>query len=659
MFRSLLIANRGEIACRIVRTARRMGLRTIAVASEADRDALHARLADKTVVIGPSPAAESYLRIDRVLDAARQTGADAIHPGYGFLSENPELADAAVSAGLVFVGPPASAIRAMGLKDAAKRLMEEAGVPVVPGYHGERQETDFLRDEAERIGWPVLIKARAGGGGKGMRRVADPSDFAAALEGARREAKAAFGDGAVLVEKYLASPRHIEIQVFGDAKGEAVHLFERDCSLQRRHQKVIEEAPAPGMTEEMRHAMGEAAVRAAKAVGYQGAGTVEFIADGSEGLRPDRFFFMEMNTRLQVEHPVTEAVTGIDLVEWQLRVAAGEPLPLAQEAIRLTGHAVEARLYAEDPQSGFLPSTGRLAHLSFPETVRVDAGVEAGDPVTPFYDPMVAKLIAHAPDRDTALDSLAQALRSTEVVGPATNREFLFRLLDDGDFRDGRFDTGLIERKLSDLLAPPDSREAGALGALAMLGAFDEPASPDPWDRLRDFRQFGPARRTVRMRLAGEEQAVETAFDSGVWTVGDRTIRVLKRGNKPRVEIDGWAVHLSVIRTGALLTLFVGGRSWQVETLGRKASEAEGAGASSLHAPMPGTVRALFVTAGQTVEKGEPLLVLEAMKMEHTIPAPRAGSVAEVLVAAGERVEARSLLLRLADDAAALDRGAD
>src|SRR6478672_11399318 len=457
MFASVLIANRGEIACRIARTAARLGLRTIAVYSQADANALHVRQCDEAYPIGPAPAAESYLVIDRLIDVARQSGARCIHPGYGFLSENAEFAEVCAKAGIVFVGPPPSAIRAMGLKDRAKALMEQAGVPVVPGYHGERQEPAFLKQKADEIGYPVLIKAIAGGGGKGMRRVDKRPDFDAALESAQREAKSSFGDARVLIEKYVSAPRHIELQVFADAHGNAIHLNERDCSLQRRHQKVIEEAPAPGMSAELRASMGEAAVKAAQAVGYVGAGTVEFIADGSNGLRPDRYWFMEMNTRLQVEHPVTEAITGLDLVEWQFRVAAGEKLPLTQERVPLQGHAVEARLYAEDPEREFLPSTGRLIALRFPrnEGLRVDSGVDAGSEVSPFYDPMIAKLIVHAKTRDDALDRLARALEQTVLVGPRSNAGFLAALCRAPGFRKGQFDTGFIERNLVDLGAVP------------------------------------------------------------------------------------------------------------------------------------------------------------------------------------------------------------
>ncbi|HEX5213521.1 MAG TPA: acetyl-CoA carboxylase biotin carboxylase subunit, partial [Pseudolabrys sp.] len=473
MFTSVLIANRGEIACRIARTAKRLGLRTIAVYSDADANALHVRLCDEAHAIGPPPAAESYLRGDALVAAAKAARADCIHPGYGFLSENADFAQACLDAGIAFVGPPPAAIRAMGLKSSAKALMEKAGVPVVPGYHGDRQEPKFLKQKAYEIGYPVLIKAVAGGGGKGMRRVDRHADFEAALTAAQREAKAAFGDDRVLIEKYVTAPRHIELQIFADRHGNAIHLNERDCSLQRRHQKVIEEAPAPGMSPDLRAAMGAAAVAAAKAAGYEGAGTIEFIADGQGGLKAGGFWFMEMNTRLQVEHPVTEAITGLDLVEWQFRIAAGEKLPLTQDKVPLNGHAAEARLYAEDPERGFLPSTGKVVALRFPQGagLRVDAGVEAGSEVTPFYDPMIAKLITHGASRDEALDRLAAALDETMIAGPRSNAGFLAALCRAEAFRKGKFDTGFIDRHLAELGATAQGldRAAAALGVQMLL----------------------------------------------------------------------------------------------------------------------------------------------------------------------------------------------
>ncbi|MCB1367165.1 MAG: ATP-grasp domain-containing protein, partial [Rhodobacteraceae bacterium] len=470
MFDKILIANRGEIACRVIETASRMGVRTVAVYSDADANVKHVALADEAVHIGPPQPAESYLKGDVMIAAALATGAQAIHPCYGFLSENPDFVDAVEAAGLIFIGPSAAAIRAMGLKDAAKSLMTKAGVPVVPGYHGDNQDPAHLAQEAGKIGYPVLIKAVAGGGGKGMRKVGDPGEFAQALASARSEAKTAFGNEAVLIEKYVEKPRHIEMQVFGDGK-DAVHLFERDCSLQRRHQKVIEEAPAPGMTPEMRSAMGDAAVKAARAINYKGAGTIEFIVDASDGLRPDRFWFMEMNTRLQVEHPVTEAITGVDLVEWQLRVAAGEDLPARQDALSINGHAFEARLYAEDVPAGFLPATGRLTHLVFPAGARADSGVRAGDAISPFYDPMIAKLIVHGPTRAVALKRLERALAATEVAGSVTNLAFLAALARHQGFARGDVDTGLIERDLAALVVEPEVSDAvRAMAALVALG---------------------------------------------------------------------------------------------------------------------------------------------------------------------------------------------
>src|SRR5215470_11716787 len=472
MFSSVLIANRGEIAVRIARTAARLGLRTIAVCSEADAGALHTRVCDEAVLIGPAPPQDSYLAIDRLIEAARRTGAQCVHPGYGFLSENAQFAEACAKAGLAFVGPPPAAIRAMGLKDQAKSLMERAGVPVVPGYHGGQQTAAFLKRKAYEIGYPVLIKAVAGGGGRGMRRIDKHAEFEEGLAAAQREAMGAFGDARVLIEKYVEAPRHVEIQVFADHKGNVIHLGERDCSLQRRHQKVIEEAPAPGMTADLRAEMGAAAIAAARAVGYVGAGTVEFIADGSAGLRSGGFWFMEMNTRLQVEHPVTEAITGLDLVEWQLRIAAGEGLPLRQSDVSLAGHAVEARIYAEDPARNFLPSSGRIIAFEPPadEAIRVDAGVASGDVVPPDYDPMIAKVIAHAPTRSGALARLAAALDDLVVAGPRVNTAFLKMLVEHPEFRAGRFDTGLIERHLAELLHADPHEEALAIAdAVALL----------------------------------------------------------------------------------------------------------------------------------------------------------------------------------------------
>ncbi len=486
MFRSVLIANRGEIACRIARTAKRLGLRTIAVYSEADAHALHVRSCDEAHCIGPAPARDSYLAIERIIEVAKKAGAACVHPGYGFLSENADFVDACNQARIAFVGPPAAAMRAMGVKDRAKTLMEKAGIPVVPGYHGERQDGKFLKEKAYEIGYPVLIKPAAGGGGRGLRRVDKHAEFEAALEGAIREAESAFGSSRVLLEKYVAAPRHIEIQVFADGHGHVIHLGERDCSLQRRHQKVIEEAPAPGMTPELRAQMGAAAVEAARAVGYVGAGTVEFIADGTKGLRADAFWFIEMNTRLQVEHPVTEAVTALDLVEWQFRVACGEKLPLEQSQVRIDGHAIEARVYAEDPESGFLPSTGRIVAMELPADIRVDSGVEAGGEVTPYYDAMIAKLIAHAPTREAALDRLAAALDRTVIAGPRCNVAFLAALTRTSEFRQGKVDTGFIDRNLAALGAVPRKADfaAAALGVVAFARAIMPESEFAGWRRI-------------------------------------------------------------------------------------------------------------------------------------------------------------------------------
>ena len=521
MFRSVLIANRGEIACRVARTAKRLGMRTVAVYSTADEGALHTRLCDEAYLIGTAEPRDSYLSIERLIDAARKSAVQCIHPGYGFLSENADFAEACTRAGIVFVGPPADATRAMGLKDHAKALMEKARVPVVPGYHGERQDAKFLKQKAYEIGYPVLIKPAAGGGGRGLRRVDKHADFEAALEGAIRESQSAFGSGRVLIEKYIASPRHIEIQVFADKHGNAIHLGERDCSLQRRHQKVIEEAPAPGMTADLRTKIGSAAVAAAKAVGYSGAGTVEFVADGTSGLRTDGFWFIEMNTRLQVEHPVTEEVTGLDLVEWQFRVAAGEKLPLAQSQIRIDGHAIEARVYAEDPEHGFLPSTGRIVALELPNDIRVDSGVEAGGEVTPFYDAMIAKLIAHAPTREAALDQLIRALEHTVIAGVRSNIAFLVKLCRAEAFRQGKVDTGFIDRNLAVLGAVPQQADkaAAALGVARLLeqAAASETALADddaseadsPW-LARDGFQLGGVRSVVVPILVDNESADAT-----------------------------------------------------------------------------------------------------------------------------------------------------
>ncbi|WP_273772613.1 acetyl/propionyl/methylcrotonyl-CoA carboxylase subunit alpha [Brucella intermedia] len=650
MFSKILIANRGEIACRVIRTARKLGIATVAIYSDADKDALHVEMADEAVRVGPAISAQSYLNVEAIIKAARQTGAEAIHPGYGFLSENAGFVDAVEAAGLAFIGPSARAIRAMGLKDAAKALMEKAGVPVVPGYHGDNQDGAFLKSEADRITYPVLIKARAGGGGKGMRRVDQPDDFAAALDSARREAEASFGDGAVLVEKYMAKPRHIEVQVFGDSHGNAVHLFERDCSLQRRHQKVIEEAPAPGMTPEMRAAMGEAAVKAALAIGYCGAGTVEFIADVSEGLRPDRFFFMEMNTRLQVEHPVTEAITGLDLVEWQLRVASGEALPKRQDELSINGWAFEARLYAEDPARDFLPATGKLALFAPPENARVDSGVRTGDTITPFYDPMIAKIIAHGATRDEALNRLDAALNKTRIAGLVTNRQFLSALCKLEAFRTGDVDTGLIGREAAALFtAEPPSDIAFALAALGALDLLGAPQEGDPWTNLRGFRLWGEASRSVLLDHHGERRMVSfTARGGGHFgfAFGELEIRAHENG-LVRFAVDGRMREASVSRIRHDVTVQFEGRDTIFHHVQSIGAEEDASSESCILSPMPGRVALVSVVEGASVAKGDPLVTMEAMKMELSLTAPRDGKIASVTVVAGDQVSEGALLVEL------------
>ena len=661
MFAKILIANRGEIAARVIATARRMGIATVAVHSDADAQALHVTLADEAVRIGPAPASESYLNGQAIIAAALRTGAQAIHPGYGFLSENPGFVEAVEAAGLVFIGPPASAIRAMGLKDAAKRLMESAGVPVVPGYHGEDQDPLRLAREAEAIGYPVLIKARAGGGGKGMRLVEDPAAFPAALESAAREAQASFGDPACLIEKYIASPRHIEVQIFADTQGTTVHLFERDCSLQRRHQKVIEEAPAPGMTAPVRAAMTKAAIQAARSIGYRGAGTVEFIADGSGPLREDGFWFMEMNTRLQVEHPVSEAITGLDFVELQLRVAAGEPLPFTQGNLRIDGHAIEARLYAEDAERGFLPATGHLTHLAFPPAnafqrgpVRVDAGVRQGDEITPWYDPMIAKLIAHAPDRSAALALLGQTLDATRIAGSTTNLAFLAALTRHSDVQAGRVDTGLIARDLAQLTArPPFPPEAPALAAVAVLDLLTPPTGTDPWDALTGWRGWSNAESFVTLDHRGEHSALKVEH------LGQRRFRVTNGKDTTtltilggvnddlRFESDGLIRSAGLARTADTITVFLDGQSHGFHPVLPQGETGHAHSGDAISAPMPGLVAKLHTTLGATVTKGDPLVVLEAMKMEHVLTAPRDGRIAELLVAEGDQVSDGTMLVRL------------
>ncbi len=756
MFKRLLIANRGEIACRVIRTARRLGVRCIGVCSDADADALHVAMADEAHRIGPPPARESYLDLDAILGAAERARADAIHPGYGFLSENADFAEACAARGIVFVGPPPEAIRAMGSKSGAKRLMAEAGVPLVPGYHGADQSPDRLRREAEAIGWPVLLKASAGGGGRGMRAVERAEDFDAALAGAKREAAAAFGDDSMLVERYVAEPRHVEVQVFADRHGRFVHLFERDCSAQRRHQKVVEEAPAPGVGGGLRAAMCDAAIAAARAIGYEGAGTVEFLLD-----RGGAFWFMEMNTRLQVEHPVTELVTGTDLVEWQLRVAVGEPLPLAQDEIALRGHAVEARLYAEDPARGFLPSTGRLVHLRLPESdawrpggrqpvregeagapdgagggagVRVDAGVRAGDSVSMYYDPMIAKVVAWGPDRDSAAGRLADALAETEAVGVTVNADFLHALVTHPRFLAADVHTRFIEERMEDLApaeadlpteedlavaawamavrddvaaTPPfgagegkgespgftDRAERGSAAGSGSVGAVAGGRGPgdgraarggggdpwSPWNRRDHWRLNGSGERIVRLRPGGDGgEVVEAAVYGGAGGVdptgaggagGARGYAVRlpsgrevpvrgapAAGGRWEVDVDGTRRPATFVAEGERLTVFRNGRRRVFVRHDPGAASGGVEMAGGLTAPMPGRVVSVLVEPGQRVRAGQALLVLEAMKMEHTLTAPADGTVEEVRFAPGDLVdEATELVVLTADGAAPFD----
>ncbi|WP_421848308.1 acetyl/propionyl/methylcrotonyl-CoA carboxylase subunit alpha [Novosphingobium sp.] len=640
MIRSLLIANRGEIACRIIRTARAMGIRTVAVYSDADAKALHVRQADEAVHIGPSPARESYLVGEKIIAAAKATGAEAIHPGYGFLSENAEFAQAVIDAGLIWVGPKPASITAMGLKDAAKQLMAAAGVPVTPGYMGENQEPAFLAERAAEIGYPVLIKAVAGGGGKGMRKVEAAADFADALASCQREALASFGNAHVLIEKYIQRPRHIEVQVFGDTHGNVVHLFERDCSLQRRHQKVIEEAPAPGMDEATREALCAAAVSAAKAVDYVGAGTIEFIADASEGLRADRIWFMEMNTRLQVEHPVTEMITGVDLVEWQLRVASGEPLPRRQDQLRINGHAIEARLYAEDPTKGSLPSIGKLEYFRLPEKLepyeyrgtdncwhwkehdarlRIDTGYEEGDEISPFYDPMAAKLIAHAPDRLNATLGLMNAASDVRCWPVKTNASMLHGLLVEPDFYKARLSTAFIEEH------PNAVYEDEGPGQYALTRAAEMLVSSAVPSRLQGFRLN--ARRESRVYLDADGKPVE----------GDVAYELPEMHD----------IYFPSERVGDVVYASGAGRTRRITVRETRGANTHHAGDGAILAPMPGKVIAVEVAAGDTVTKGQKLLVLEAMKMEHALTAPFDGTVAELTVAVGSQVSVEALLVRV------------
>ena len=642
MFEGILIANRGEIALRVMRSAQRMGVRCIAVYSDADQNAQHVLQADHAVHIGGALPAQSYLCGDKIIAAALSSGAQAIHPGYGFLSENPDFVEAVEAAGLVFIGPSASAIRAMGLKDSAKSLMAKAGVPVVPGFSGH-QDPARLQKEAEKIGFPVLIKAVAGGGGKGMRLVKSANAFAAALSEARSEAVNAFGNGDVLLEKFISQPRHIEVQVFGDGT-DVLHLFERDCSLQRRHQKVVEEAPAPGMTKQMRAVMGKAAVAAAKAIEYRGAGTVEFIVDGSDGLREDRFWFMEMNTRLQVEHPVTEAITGVDLVEWQLNVAAGGKLPVQQKDLQITGHAIEARLYAENPQQDFLPMAGQLTHLAFPSACRIDSGVIANDMISAFYDPMLAKVIVFGQNRRAAIDKMGQSLAAIEIAGIKTNLGFLAALTQISDFTSCRLDTGLISRNSSVLTAPVK------LTARALLaGVVSAVGNSATKSRLSGFCLWKGASQRVQVIFEGQQIVLP------VQLIENQIILKWQGADYPAVYSDaGWQFEGEALpaahRAGRDITVFdQGGIALKlIDPLSR--AEVAAVGTTQIEAPMPGLVIAVSVSAGQEVEEGQPLITLEAMKMQQVLSAPFSARVDEIAVQEGAYVEAQALLIQLKND---------
>jgi 3-methylcrotonyl-CoA carboxylase alpha subunit len=666
MFKKILIANRGEIACRVAATARKMGVLTVAVYSDADANAKHVLACDEAVHIGGSSPKESYLRADRIIEAAKATGAEAVHPGYGFLSENEEFAQACADHGLVFIGPPPSAIKAMGLKAESKQLMEKAGVPLVPGYHGAGQDPAMLRREADRIGYPVLIKASAGGGGKGMRIVTKTEEFDAALASCKREAINSFGDDAVLIERYVTRPRHIEIQVFGDSHGNCVYLFERDCSVQRRHQKVLEEAPAPGMSEARRAEMGAAAVSAAKAVGYVGAGTVEFIAEPTAD-GDLRFFFMEMNTRLQVEHPVTEAITGLDLVEWQLRVASGEALPLQQHELRRHGHAIEARICAENPDAQFLPATGRLDVYRTPPgaasferaDVRFDAGVREGDAISPYYDSMIAKLIVWGADREQALARLDAALAQTHIVGLHTNVAFLRRVVKSRSFATADLDTALIERERAVLFdAPPLPIEVAAAGVVAhTLAAERVLETTDPWSRRDGWRLHGSATRRFDIESQGVHHVFSLERSAGAQTLVLGTQRwplatAVRAGQLHDVTLGErrWSltVYLTATATSERFSVFAPEGSAVVDEFDPIAHSADASHAGGLAAPMPGKVIAFLAKAGDAVTKGQPLAVMEAMKMEHTIAAPRDGTIEELLYAVGDQVSEGGELLRMA-----------
>ncbi len=675
MFNKILIANRGEIACRIIRTAQRLGVDTVAVYSDADKHAMHVQMATTAVHIGHSPVNESYLVGEKIINAAKVSGAQAIHPGYGFLSENPDFVDAVEAAGFVFIGPSADAIRAMGLKDAAKQRMADAGVPVVPGYHGAEQDPDFLQKEANKIGYPLLVKARSGGGGKGMRLVTNEAEFKDQLASAAREAQAAFGDPVVLLEKFIESPRHIEVQVFGDATGEVVHLFERDCSLQRRHQKVIEEAPAPGMSESVRHAMTTAAITAAKTIGYTSAGTIEFIVDGQGALKEDGFWFMEMNTRLQVEHPVTEAITGYDLVEWQLRVAAGEPIPVSQSQIKIQGHSVEARLYAEDPAADFLPVSGQLHHVSFPEHARIDTGVRTADAITPFYDPMIAKVTTHGADRAAALQAMAAALSKTHIAGTQTNLDFLSALIQQPDFQAGTMDTGLIEEHLDSLLIDSAVTPVERLLACLVLSGYASNSCSVVKENVQNnwqtgWRLWGNTSQRVTLMNADELNTHRFLVS------GNSTVQFFEsehdldeeQDNRPTAEVQLHAITGEAIQFQLNAQMRVANYvEWDVPATGERAVSIKlgnrsrtftapnplntlgesSANAHTVVAPMTGVIRLVHQAVGATITEGTPLVVLEAMKMETTLIAPRDGRIEAVFCKNGDSVSDGDVLIRL------------
>lgn len=655
MLNKVLIANRGEIACRIIHTAREMGIQTVAVYSDADRNAQHVKLADEAVHIGAAPSSESYLCIDKIIAAAKRTGAEAVHPGYGFLAENETFAEALEQAGLIFVGPPVAAIQAMGSKSAAKTIMAKAGVPLVPGYHGDDQADDLLRAESDKMGYPVLLKAAYGGGGKGMRIVSHASEFDEALASARREAKAAFSNDKMLVEKYITQPRHVEIQVFCDQHGNALYLAERDCSVQRRHQKVVEEAPAPGLTAETRQAMGEAAVRAAQAINYVGAGTVEFLLDSSGA-----FYFMEMNTRLQVEHPITEMITSIDLVDWQLRIAAGEALPLAQADVELEGHAFEARIYAENPDDNFMPSTGVLEHLNFPiesPYVRIDSGVIEGDEVSTFYDPMIAKIIVWDEDRESALRRLQLALRDTHIVGVTTNTDYIHRIVTHPEFVKGNVSTHFIDDYAADLVAyQTDEENADALAVIAVHAAVQyqaSVASESPWDSLSGWQMNTPIHHPVSLLINDDLQhftitaneSTNVSEQSYYVAELDRTVQLM---NNHYVSVNGLRFAARFVACSKGYTLFTAKGRFDAAPYDALAELAHEEEAGTMTAPMNGTIVAVNVAAGDSVEEGQALVIMEAMKMEYTIRAPFKGMVEQVFFHAGELVSDGAELVSLA-----------